>query len=305
MSTSFRWTFTVHNLDGWEPRWNDITMLYMVWQLEVAPETGAIHCQGYVRFKAKKRMQTVKNELGRDDAHVEHARGSEEQNREYCTKDASRKPGEIPHEFGAYDKDAGKQGKRNDLEEIAAECRAGKTIKAIAEAHPGDFIRYHQGIQSLHELIGPAPPAVKELFVLIMWGPTGTGKTWRARTKWPSSFICLPGRDPWSGYIDQETVIMDEFQPSDWNPQKLNMILDHYTFNLDMRYHNRCAVFRRIVICTNISPQNWYAELSYTQHLVLEAVLRRIRGCCRYVDKREDEGGPSIEQIIEAPADPF
>ena len=66
----------------------------------------------------------------------EQARGSEEQNKAYCTKEDTRESG--PFEFGVYDKDAGKQGNRSDLAEIAMMARRrGLLCKRLLTLIPG------------------------------------------------------------------------------------------------------------------------------------------------------------------------
>ena len=128
----------------------------------------------------------------------EQARGSEEQNKAYCTKEDTRESG--PFEFGVYDKDAGKQGNRSDLAEIAMMARRGAALQEIADAHPGDYIRYHAGIQALHLLIAPPPPVGRDVTVTVLWGPTGTGKTHRVLARWPTCYMVDAGRDPWGNY---------------------------------------------------------------------------------------------------------
>lgn len=90
--------FTYNNYkDPEEPsEWPDVE--YIVWQEEVAPDTGTPHLQGYVFFCKKKRLSELKsiNSL----VHWEVKRGSAEQARAYCMKAESRKPGTLPREIG-------------------------------------------------------------------------------------------------------------------------------------------------------------------------------------------------------------
>lgn len=53
---------------------------------EVAPSTGKVHFQTYVRFQDNKRLSWWKNQF--PTAHVEKRKGSEWQAAEYCRKDA-------------------------------------------------------------------------------------------------------------------------------------------------------------------------------------------------------------------------
>ena len=65
-------------------------MEYMVCQRELAPTTGQTHWQGYLRCATRKRMTTIKRLLNRENAHLEIAKGTEQQCKDYCTKIASR-----------------------------------------------------------------------------------------------------------------------------------------------------------------------------------------------------------------------
>lgn len=104
-----RWCFTINNFTL-EPAFH-ASMDYLVYGIERG-ESGTPHLQGYVRFKCRKALATVKSLLD-SRAHLEKAKGDEKSNREYCTKDGNFK------EFGTYDEKAGKQGHRSDLEDIA------------------------------------------------------------------------------------------------------------------------------------------------------------------------------------------
>ena len=145
-----RWLFTLNNYtpqdldyDVWLylPQ-NDIS--YLVVGREIAPTTGTPHLQGYIRFGHRKRLTQVVALIPR--AHWTAANGSEEQNRTYCSKGA----GVV--ERGTYDPRAGVQGRRSDLDNVAALAVAGSTALQIAEAHPSDYIRYHSGIDRLISL---------------------------------------------------------------------------------------------------------------------------------------------------------
>jgi len=304
------WTFTLiigaaMPADLAAPIYIAAEMAYLVYQIEFSP-SGTFHYQGYVRFNTRKRMERVKTLFEQPTMHLEQAKGSEEQNRSYCMKDDTRAPGEVPHEFGVYDATQNKKGHRSDLDEIVDKCSRNVPLKDIALAHGSDFIRYHQGIRALHEMVAPLPPPLKPLLdILVLWGPSGSGKTHRARTSYPTAFLVLPGRSPFDGYSDQETIIFDEWTPQTWPVTEMNTYLDRYSFQLNRRYHNTYGVWTRVVICSNISPVTWYEELQYSCPLLHQAIRRRITGSCRLVELREDQGGPTLDQIrLEAP-NPF
>lgn len=303
---SARWCITVHvqNDEEFVPR--DVLtkdgVKYACWGFESAPETGQLHWHLYIRFTTRKRMDTVKRFLGRQDAHCEPAKGTEEQAREYTLKE--RVAGDEHHwgEYGEYEKDSGKQGKRSDLEEIGEKVKQGVSIQDIARDHTADYIRYHGGIQALQVALSN-PPAQRDVTVLWLWGTTGTGKTHRVLTTWPDCFTITPGRSPWDGYSNQTTILFDEFTgEANWPIDMMKRILDKWRLSLDARYNNKYAAWTRVVICSNSSPASFYSAAHGPD---LDAFRRRIYGNCRLVTAKECDGGPTLEQIIAEPTNPF
>ena len=118
---SKRWCLTVHD-DTWTPTFTQ-DMAFAVWQRERCPETGRLHVHVYVRFNTRKRMNTVKNAFARQDAHCEIAKGNEQQCTDYCEKEESRVEAGARWHPENFKPDEGKQGKRSDLEAIAASAR--------------------------------------------------------------------------------------------------------------------------------------------------------------------------------------
>lgn len=295
-----RWCFTVNNPEH-PPVFESASMAYLVYQLERGA-SGTPHYQGYVRFHKRQTITGTQNKLHIGKAHVEKARGNEKQCRDYCTKADTRI--EQPVEFGTYDPDVKENpGKRTDLEDITDEIIAGASIQDIARAHPGDFIRYHSGISALHVQIAPKRPPIKEMRLAVLWGPTGTGKTYRCRTRFPDAYDVPRGRFPFDSYRGEETIILDEFSWEDWTIQDFNRMVDVYRYNLSTRYQNRSADWTRVLICANSNPATWWT--STPDAPLLESARRRLRGCCFLVERRETNGGPSIEEIIEGPATPL
>lgn len=276
---SGRWTFTVNNPGEWRPPLDVVPIrgreepAYMIWQLERGAE-GTPHIQGYVRFYVDRTMSVVKRFLNNDGAHLEHARGNEKQNHDYCSKEDTRVEGEEPHELGVYDEKAGTQGRRSDLEEIAEKILTGTPLRQVAKEHPVDYIRYHGGVDALFYLNQEPSMEPREITVWWLWGPTGVGKTHRARTQFPSIFEIQPGRDPFSGYRGQPEVLFDEFNEQRWTLQEMNKYLDKWPCKLDCRYRDSYAAWTLVVICANQPPDGCYAG---ALHALRMAFLRRVQ----------------------------
>lgn len=250
-----RWIFVFNNAPAdWAPP-TGAEIEYMVWQRERG-EQGTEHVQGYVRFNKRKRLSAAKNWFSAPEIHMEVARGNEQQNKAYCTKVETRVAG--PWEFGVYNADAGKQGKRSDLEEIADKIKQGASVKEVAEQHPSDYIRYSAGIEKYAQLVRPLPPLERNIHVSCLWGETSTGKTHRARTTFPDCYEVIAGRDPWGMYSGQAVILFDEFNWERWTIQDMNRYCDKWRCNLDARYRDKYAEWTRVVICSNTDPYTWW-----------------------------------------------
>ena len=179
-------------------------MSYLVWEVERAPTTGTEHIQGYVRFTGRFRMEQAKRLLHQG-AHLQPARGSEEQNRTYCLKD-----GTEHEEHGEFDP-AIRQGRRTDLEEVTSAVINRVPLNEVARRYPQQWIKYHSGLSSLHRMTAPTPQNRRSVTTTVLYGATGVGKSHRVRTAYPSAYIVRPGRDPWSTYSEEEVIIFEEF----------------------------------------------------------------------------------------------
>lgn len=267
---SKRWCFTWNNAGQSRPAYNAIEMDYLVYQGEVGAN-GTSHVQGYVRFRTKRRLSAVKTLLGSDSIHVEIAKGTEGDNRRYCTKDEGRLWGPVEH--GTFVEGEGTKGRRTDLLAATNMIKQGSTMKEVADQHSEVFVKYHQGLIQLSHAVRPLPPISRTVHVQVLWGPTRTGKTHRVLHTYQDIYQVVPGRDPWGLYKGQKVILFDEFDSSQWPITSMNRFLDKWRCPLDCRYHNLYAEWELVVICSNSSPESWYLNESYP---LIQAFQRRL-----------------------------
>lgn len=303
---SDRWCLTIwEDAVGLAWEWPHTTaMAYSVWGKDRAPTTDRIHFHVYVRFLTRKRMQTVLNEIGLDGAacHCEPSEGTEKDCRDYCWKDGKNSKEahgflEAGPEHGLYRPEAGKKGNRSDLAAIAEGIFSGATMKEVAATYPSDYIRYHSGIQAFHALNAPRPPLERPVQVLILWGPTGTGKTHRIMHAYPDIYSVKPGRDPWGTYRGEAQILFDEFDFEKWSLQDMNRYLDKWRCLLDARYQDRYAVWELVAICANSPPNCWWPMAA---PLLMDAFRRRIRNQVWLVESQE----LTLDQLTQTPPHP-
>jgi len=144
---------------------------YLFCGLEVCPETGTPHFQGYVYWKSAKTLSATKKLLGRNDFHLEEAKGNASQNWEYCKKE-----GNVICDHGSDS--IVSQGERTDLKKIKEDLVKGKSLNAIIMEDPVMFHQYGRTLTKLSE-IAKSERVGSYRTVKIVWihGPTGRGKT--------------------------------------------------------------------------------------------------------------------------------
>lgn len=249
-----RWTFTLNNPGATRPQFDAEQMQYLVYQLEMGAQ-GTQHLQGYVRFFSRKRLSAALGGLGLDGAHLERARGTEEQNRKYCTKEEGRLDG--PWEHGIFEQDAGRQGKRSDLQKATTMIVEGKPIEQVARELPEVYVKYARGLRDLQNILR-VPPVSRDVTVEVIWGPTGTGKSHYVYMNNPDVFIVSPGRSPWDAYNGQATICFDEFDDQFWAITDMNKWLDKWRVEVPARYYNKWAMWSKVYIVSNKDPNLFY-----------------------------------------------
>lgn len=265
MAKPRNWCWTLNrDVDAWAvpTEAGEQGLVYCVFQMEVAPDTGRRHLQGYAEFNKPVRMSQAKAILGLDAAHFEPRRGSRDQARDYCMKHESREDG--PWEFGEWTR-AG-QGKRTDLMEIADDLKEGNDIRYIVDNHASSFIRYHRGIKELHfELTRQkATTQMRKVRVFTYIGETGAGKThrvyaWASRLKIQLYKLDVAHHVWWDGYAGERAILIDDFYGWIKYGNLLN-ILDRYPLRVEVKGGFLWANWTRIFITSNAHPNQWYKK---------------------------------------------
>lgn len=255
---STHWCFTVH---GHQVLCMDLPAgaQYLVYQ-EEHPPSNAVHVQGYIQFETKKRGSWVTN-LITDifdaaegaSVHTEVARGSDEENEAYCTKEETRLSG--PYRFGQRVPHAGKKGGRSDLIAVQRKLDSGAPIRQIAKEHFSDFARYERGIRNYKRLMVEPRNEAPEIFVLI--GPSGCGKTHWVRETFPDAYW-HPGGKWWDDYDGEKVVVFDEFYGHKMSFSQLLQVLDRYPLRVECKGSSAQCAATTFVFTSNQDPQDWY-----------------------------------------------
>lgn len=232
-------------------------------------EVSTLHLQGFVNLKKRMRFNPFKAAIG-GRAHVEQAKGTDLDNKRYCSKQ------KVYLEIG----EPSAQGKRSDLKEAVALLNSGSSMTELAQAYPSVYIRYGRGLKDY--VITAQLVKVRDFKtdVHVITGIPGCGKSkfcsertgdkyWKPRGKW------------WDGYTGQEIVILDDFYG--WLPfDELLRICDRYPCRVETKGGTMEFVSKSIYITSNKPVEEWYGE-----ECCLEALFRRITS---YKIMRKGEG---------------
>lgn len=297
-----RWCFTLNNPpDGFRlPDCPDVA--YAISSLERGKE-GTVHLQGYVRFVARKRLTQLKS-LWRspmERAHWEPTKGTEQQNKDYCSKPETHIAGPWELKPENFKAEEGKQGRRSDLEQVISACKEHKSLFTIAEESPEAFIKYPTGIKTLHQMIGrdqKPKTQPREIEVFVLWGPTSTGKTHRVRTAFPGVYNVVPGRGPWDQYEGQQEILFDEFDCEKWPIRDMNRYYDKWPCKLDCRYADNFAAWSKVFICANDPPSSWWQGEGVKPR---NAFLRRITQIQKVLKRESDPDFNPAEHCFTQP----
>lgn len=246
-------------------------------------ESGTPHLQGYVELKKPASTKQLSGLIPK--SAIFQCNGSQTQNMLYVAK--GNQPKEQWDELKQHGPDYGKdaklfyeygtpktQGKRTDLAPILEAVNSGMGIRAIAKNHPEQFIKFQKGIQAYHSALATPRSTADAKKVIVIFGPTGTGKTRYAFDSYPDAYMWGPEQGKWfDKYDGHKTVIMDEFRgqlPFGY----LLRLLDRYPMKIEMKGGMTEFIADTIIITSPGHPSTWY-DLEAKEG-ALDQLLRRI-----------------------------
>lgn len=101
---------------------------------------------------------------------------------------------------------------------------------------------------------------VRDVYVEVYYGKTGTGKTRTAYELYPNAYFMHECDIRWwDGYDGNNTIIIDMFD-SNMNIEKLLKILNGSPIFLPMKRGCGCAQWNRVIITSFEHPDNWYSK---------------------------------------------
>lgn len=253
------WVFTLNNPT--EDEWFLLSSLsanqggvctYLVLGDEVGVR-GTPHVQGYLELPGKLRRSAVSKMDGLARAWLARRLGTSQQASAYCKKGGSF------IEWGALSHP--EPGRRTDLEHCREMILAGASDLELANAHfaawCGNDFAFKRYRNLIHEDVDRL-----DLKVIVIWGPTRTGKTryahWKARQAGAKLFK-VPCREVrwFDGYDGHRFVAFDDFDMS-VDPGKMKELLDIYPQQVPVKNGFAQFIPTTIFITSNFDPAEWY-----------------------------------------------
>lgn len=243
---------------------------YLVLGREECPTTHRVHLQGHLRLRTTCRRKAVQKLLEPLSSasftthHVEPARGSDEEGREYCTKDG---------DFFEHGQMAS-PGTRSDLTNLTTLIRTGVSLRECYETHPEVTHRTMRATQIACGLYH-RPRRTWKTHCLILWGQPETGKSRRAWTAYPDAYAMPAPTGSSGGWFDdyegQSEVIIDDFYGwIKWTT--FLQMADRYPMKVPTKGGHADFLAKVIVITSNANPERWY---HYDDRKLFSALERR------------------------------
>lgn len=166
--------------------------------------------------------------------------------------------------------------------------KEGSTDEEIADFDFSAWVKYHRAF-SIYRGMKQAKRN-HEVNVIVLMGPTGTGKSHWAAKEYPDAYWKQKS-NWWDNYVAQKTIILDEFYG--WLPfDTLLRICDKYPMQVEQKGGQTELVAENIIITTNQKPKQWYKNAyfpAFQRRVKYWKVLNAIDNQSTYTDYDEAE----------------
>jgi hypothetical protein len=258
------WCGTKNN---YEQGWIDAMLArpefkYIIVGKEVAPTTGTPHAQFFMMFKNAVRFATVSDICGAG-CHLEACKGSAEQNIAYCEKEGDFQEGGVRP---LTSKQKGEKEKRR-YEEAWDHAVNGELADIDADIR----VRHYSTLKRIRmDKVAERELVDTEETMEWYWGPSGTGKSRKARTENPSAYLKMCNKW-WDSYVDQDVVLIEDFDVKHAVlVHHLKIWADRYPYLAEIKGGSVKIRPKKIIVTSNYHPSSIWTDPSD-----LEPILRR------------------------------
>jgi len=178
---------------------------YSIFGDETCPKTHQQHFQGYVIFKHRQRLSTLRKKYQKT-IHWEAAKGNHVENIAYCSKED-----ENPLTFGKEPEftDNGEREKSR-----WKKARINATKGKFDEIDDQIYVQNYSNLLKIHQSSVCDTSVLTQMPGHWLYGVSGSGKTYKARTGFPGR-VYLKGLNKWwCGYSGEENVVIEDMDMS-------------------------------------------------------------------------------------------
>lgn len=248
-------------------------------------QQGTPHTHVYAAFKNAVMFQTIQQRFY--GAHIEDARGTHRENRDYIRKEGKHRETDkadtnLPDTFeesGELPAESERRVKQSEA--ILNMIEDGASDAEIVRTYPSALNHLPRIQQTRQALLADKFRRVRRtnLEVTYIWGATGVGKTRGILDKYGDENVyrVTNYKHPFDGYKSEPVIVFDEFRSSLPLADMLNY-LDVYPLMLPGRYTDRVACYTRAFIVSNIPIERQYPIVQLEEPASYQAFLRRING---------------------------
>lgn len=217
-------------------------------------------------------------------AHIDPARGSHSENRDYIRKEGKwqddiKHGTSLPDTFEESGSLPPERAKAETVSEaVCAMLKSNATNAEIMEQFPSMFARTHQLDAARQEILRERYcEDFRKLHVVYLWGAPGVGKTRSVmeRHGFSKVYRVTNYAHPFDSYRGQEVIVFDEFRSQLLFSDMLNY-LDGYPLELPCRYTDRVACYTTVYIISNIPLEKQYTDVQHGDPEGFKAFRRRI-----------------------------
>jgi hypothetical protein len=150
-------------------------------------------------------------------------------------------------------------GGRSDLISLKRSIDEGVSQLGCWEEHFEPMTKYYKAMDRYRSL--KVPPRTEKTKVIVIFGPTGSGKSFCAH-KFPNTFTLAPPAEKkgslwFDGYDGHTTLVVDEFYG--WiRYDTMLRLCDEYAFHAPIKGSFVNFNSKYIVITSNKQPSEWY-----------------------------------------------
>ena len=268
-------------------RWKSLTYWCMCDEIG---KNETYHTHLFLCFNTAFSFESIKNAF--KSAHIDMARGTCQQNRDYVTKagkweDSNKEDTNIFEtfeEFGTMPLE--RQGQRNDINDLVDMIKQGMSNFEIIETEPTYAIRLDMINKTRQVYLQEkyASERRTNLEVHYIFGVAGSGKTRSVMDLYGDKNVyrVTDYKNPWDTYESQDVVMFEEFRSSLDITSMLNY-MDIYPLQLPARFYNKTACYTKLFIVTNVKLEEQYSGIIQNVHReTWDAFTRRIKDVTLY-----------------------